>query len=137
MNATVTGEDLAVVTLYFEVVDKFEATQNADQTFDVTDEIVGAFQITGVTAYDKDIETVNVKADKATDITVNQFLNINNDGAVNFADVLAVAKMISGETEADYSVVADVDKNGVVEAADFMAIYSYILGEVEYDALVA
>ena len=45
--------------------------------------------------------------------------------------------MISGETEADYNVVADVDKNGVVEAADFMAIYSYILGETAYADLVA
>ena len=80
---------------------------------------------------------VNEAYKTVTTIAVEKFLDINADAHVNYADVLAMWKMISGEAEVEYNVVADVDKNGIVEAKDFMDLYSFVLGELDYEDMVA
>lgn len=143
VDAIINGDDNALVTLYFEVNDKIENTIDDKGTEDERDDQViievedtTVFSLTNVTILNKKGDTV--KHNEETEIlTVERFLDFNKDGTVNFADVLCVWQMISGETEADYNAVVDVDKNGIVEAKDFMDLYAYVLGELDYADMVA
>jgi len=129
VDATINGENNALVTLYFEVDNEI-----VDNGVTVEDKV--GFGITDVTILNKKGDDVKHNEEIKT-LTVEKFLDFNKDGVVNFADVLCVWKMISGETEADYNAVVDVDKNGIVEAKDFMDLYSFVLGELDYEDMVA
>lgn len=130
VNAVIDGENIALVTLYFEVTSAIE--DDGETVKDVIDD----FGLSNVTILNNKGETVKHKEETKA-LTVEKFLDFNKDGAVTFADVLCVWQMISGETEADYNAVVDVDKNGIVEAKDFMDLYAYVLGELDYEDMVA
>jgi hypothetical protein len=127
VNAIVNGENLGVITLYFEVNES-----EADE--------FGAFVIDGesVMAINADEEEIETWVDDVTDIETVKFLDLNGDGLRNQKDILAAMKIVSGEaaTETHYNVAADVDKDGDVDVEDIAAIYNFILGAVDYDTLV-
>jgi hypothetical protein len=127
VNAIVNGENLGVITLYFEV-NESEA------------DVFGAFRIDeeSVMAINADEEEIETWVDDVTDIETVKFLDLNGDGLRNQKDILAAMKIVSGEaaTETHYNVAADVDKDGDVDVEDIAAIYNLILGAVDYDSLV-
>ena len=134
VEAIINGENIALVTLYFDVTDYVAGTPGVEAI--VTDKFA-AFAFEDVMVLNKEAKEVNEAYKTVTTITVEKFLDINADAHVNYADVLAMWKMISGEAEVEYNVVADVDKNGIVEAKDFMDLYSFVLGELDYEDMVA
>ena len=72
---------------------------------------------------------LNMTAVKAQEVVATSFVkeDINQDGVVNTADVVAIYNYIaSGELSGIGGDVADVNQDGTVNAADIAALYNKI-----------
>ena len=109
-NQTVEGA-VVVVDLYFDVTDK-AAGKNVELTFDAA-------------AYDKDAKVVAAQTGAAT-IEVATLYDVTHDGAINMADLNAMMKMYTGESNV-YCTAADINRNGVIDVEDIQAMMLYVL----------
>lgn len=52
--------------------------------------------------------------------------DVNNDGYVNIADVVAISMVLNGASRASNNVVIDVNNNGVVDQLDYLSVMAYV-----------
>jgi hypothetical protein len=58
--------------------------------------------------------------------------DVNNDGTISVADVMALVNIVLGENTANYNMkAADMNKDESISIADAMAIVNIILGQTE------
>lgn len=94
----------------------------------VTGELPGAASLTyTIEGYDLTATTqVSVEMDSETPCLSCK--DVNQDGAVDSGDVMAIYIAIAGNADADMLRRADVNGDGVVDSGDVMTIYNVIAG---------
>lgn len=71
-------------------------------------------------------------AGDSVNVTVEKFLDVNNDGDVNLSDLEIAISIITGEISTSYDSVVDVNKDGVIDMNDIIAIRDYLIGTKSY-----
>jgi hypothetical protein len=108
-NAVVEGA-VVVVELYFDVTNKA-----AGKAFNLTYDAV---------IMDKDQATTTLAGKAAVEVAT--LYDVTHDGAINMADLNAMMKMYTGESDV-YCTAADINRNGVIDVEDIQAMMLYIL----------
>lgn len=125
-NAVINSEDRDFVIVEFIVNDRIEDGKDEETGHAYSDVIANPFFITDMFAINKDREEVSVWGQTETEITIEKFLDFNNDGAVNSVDCNYAWDIICGViTDISYDARIDVDKDGEITMADFEAIVNF------------
>lgn len=130
------GRDFVIVE--FIVNDRIEDGKNPATGNAYSDVIANPFFITEANAINKDKEEVSVWGQVETEITIDKFLDFNNDGTVNYVDYNYAWDIICGViTDISYDARIDVDKDGLITMVDFEAIVNFYAGMngFDYEAL--
>ena len=129
-TATLAGEDVAYVDLYFTVnypVDVLQIFEDGD---------VFAY------VYDEDGEIVpdynSCDFDDFEDLEVKLTGDVEENADFNAGDLIAIMDLIYG-TDADYNAAADINKDGVVDVEDYAALKTFVFSKQsanDYAAMV-
>ena len=134
---TVSGEDTTVTSITSDTVSGEDTTTasatETSNTGSSEDTTTASATETSNTGSGEDTTTTSATETSSTDPTGLVTGDVNLDGKVSTADLLALKKHLLGTSElsGDSLTTADTNKDGKVSTADLLALKKYLLGTIE------